>query len=198
LYRWGNPQAYKLGKPEQQQLFMQHSAAWIEKGLPDAGKIIVFNNGLGRPDSLYSTVDIIDPPINKSGAYARESEFTFLPDKPYWQYKAKIANEFFSKNVSGAQRLSNGNTLICSGFNGKFFEIDSSKNKVWVYINPVNLQGTHLQGETIFDNRCFRAVFYEPNYPGFKNKSLNPALPIEKGVEQYPCLLVSPEPKSLK
>lgn len=198
LYRWGNPRAYASGGIIHQQLFKQHSAEWIAKGLPDEGKIIVFNNGLERPDSMYSTVDVIDPPITKNGGYARSEGSAFLPLIPYWQYRAPKASHFFSKNVSGAQRLSNGNTLICSGFNGKFFELDSAKNVVWLYINPVNLQGTHAQGESIMDNRCFRCVFYEPDYSGFKNKSLSPGKPIETGDEQYPCLMVSPEPKSHK
>ncbi len=197
LYRWGNPQSYGAGGTIHQQLFKQHSAEWIATGLPDAGKIIVFNNGLGRPDSLYSTVDIIDPPITQKGGYTIEQK-PFLPQVPYWQYQAPKASDFFSKNVSGAQRLSNGNTLVCSGFNGTFFELDSAKNKVWVYINPVNLQGAQTQGKPILDNRCFRCVFYEPDFPGFRNKKLMPGNPIETGEVNYPCLLVSPEPRSLK
>lgn len=198
LYRWGNPQSYDAGGTIHQQLYKQHSAEWIAKGLPDEGKIIVFNNGLGRPDSMYSSVDIIQPPVTAKGSYTIEPQKAFPPMAPSWQYLAPKPSSFFSKNVSGAQRLSNGNTLVCSGFNGKFFELDAAKNTVWVYINPVNLQGIHNQGETIFDNRTFRCVFYEPNYSGFKNKKLVPGQPIETGDNNYPCLLVSPEPKSLK
>jgi len=198
LYRWGNPQTYRAGSAEDQQFFKQHSATWIENGCPDEGKILVFNNGLGRPGLMYSTVDMIAPPFTKNGAYAFESGNFYSPAHPNWQYQAPNPANFFSKNVSSAQRLSNGNTLICSGFYGKFVEIDSAKNTVWVYINPVNLQGTHQQGETIFDNRCFRAVFYEASYSGFKNKKLSPGQPIEMGDENYPCFLVSPEPQITK
>src|SRR5262249_39710100 len=46
LYRWGNPQAYRAGSKEDQQLFAQHDAHWIRRGLPGAGHVLVFNNGL--------------------------------------------------------------------------------------------------------------------------------------------------------
>src|SRR5207237_3318095 len=59
LYRWGNPQAYRAGKAADQQLFGQHNAHWIPKGLGGAGHVLVFNNGLGRKDGSYSSVDEI-------------------------------------------------------------------------------------------------------------------------------------------
>ena len=47
LYRWGNPQVYHRGDHKDQRLFGQHDAHWIPKGRPNAGKIMVFNNGSG-------------------------------------------------------------------------------------------------------------------------------------------------------
>ena len=47
--------------------------------------------------------------------------------------------EFFSSFISGAQRLSNGNTLICSGANGTIFEVTPEKAIVWKYVNPVKV-----------------------------------------------------------
>jgi hypothetical protein len=38
--------------------------------------------------------------------------------------------------ISGAQRLPNGNTLICSGANGTIFEVTPKKKVVWKYVNP--------------------------------------------------------------
>ncbi len=170
LYRWGNPQTYRAGEQKDKQFFRQHSAVWIDKGLPGEGKIMVFNNGLGRPELFYSSVDVISPPITKNGSYSYEKGKMYAPQQPEWSYQSQNPENFFSKNVSGAQRLSNGNTLICSGANGKFFEIDSTKKTVWLYINPVNQEGPHAQRDTIYDNRCFRAVFYESNYAGFKKQ----------------------------
>jgi hypothetical protein len=39
--------------------------------------------------------------------------------------------------ISGAQRLPNGDTLICSGTSGTVFEVTPDKETVWKYVNPV-------------------------------------------------------------
>jgi hypothetical protein len=43
---------------------------------------------------------------------------------------------FFSHFISSAQRQPNGNTLICEGANGRFFEVTPSGEIVWEYVNP--------------------------------------------------------------
>jgi hypothetical protein len=136
LYRWGNPQAYRAGTAGDQQLFAHHDVHWITRGRPGAGNLLVFNNGLGRPDGRYSSVDEIVPPVDETGRYAREVEAAFGPAKPTWVYTAAQKTRFYSPNISGAQRLPNGNTLICSGEQGRFFEIDPDGRTVWEYVNP--------------------------------------------------------------
>jgi len=49
LYRWGNPEAYGRGTPQEQRLYVPHHAHWIKQGLPHSSKFLVFNNGQGRP-----------------------------------------------------------------------------------------------------------------------------------------------------
>ena len=67
LYRWGNPQAYKMGTKQDQILFQQHDPQWIEQDLPGEGNIIVFNNG---PEREYSTVEEFNvPEQDKKGNY---------------------------------------------------------------------------------------------------------------------------------
>src|SRR5207245_6277174 len=44
LYRWGNPQAYRAGRMEDQRLFAQHDAHWIPRGRLGEGHVMVFNN----------------------------------------------------------------------------------------------------------------------------------------------------------
>jgi len=44
--------------------------------------------------------------------------------------------------MSGAQRLPNGNTLICTGFSGTIFEVTPEKETVWDYINPAKAAST--------------------------------------------------------
>ena len=65
LYRWGNPQTYRVGAAADQQFFGQHDAQWIESGCPGADNILVFNNGLDRPAGKYSSVEEILPPNPK-------------------------------------------------------------------------------------------------------------------------------------
>ncbi|GIS72646.1 MAG: hypothetical protein CM1200mP10_22230 [Candidatus Neomarinimicrobiota bacterium] len=56
---------------------------------------------------------------------------------------------FFRFYISGAHRRGNGNTLICDGPQGHYFEIDSAGSLVWDYVNPVINTGPLYQGEEI-------------------------------------------------
>jgi hypothetical protein len=137
LYRWGNPLAYRAGTSADQKLFSQHNAHWIAKGLPGAGHVLVFNNGGRRPGGDHSSVDELVLPVDEAGRYARKEGAAFGPDRPVWSYTAPNKSDFYSFFISGAQRLPNGNTLICSGAHGTFFEVTPEKEIVWRYKNPV-------------------------------------------------------------
>ncbi|HEV3024025.1 MAG TPA: aryl-sulfate sulfotransferase, partial [Pirellulales bacterium] len=137
LYRWGNPRAYRAGSKEDQKLFAQHNAHWIAKGLPGEGHVLVFNNGGSRPDGSYSSVDEIVLPVDSQGRYAYTPGTAYGPEGPVWSYTAPTKTDFYSFFISGAQRLANGDTLICSGANGTFFEVTPEKEVVWKYVNPV-------------------------------------------------------------
>ena len=136
LYRWGNPRAYGAGDAKDQQIFAQHDAQWVPDGTPGAGHLLVFNNGLGRPDGAYSSVVELAPPMDATGVYARQSGKAFGPDKPSWEYAAEQKRSFFSSHISGTQRLPNGNTLICSGEQGRIFEVTPAGKSAWEYVNP--------------------------------------------------------------
>lgn len=133
LYRWGNPQAYGAGTDADQQLFLQHDAEWIEDGLVGAGNILIFNNGQGRPAGDYSTIEEIETPLNLDGSYALSKGAAYAPTAPVWTYQAASPADFYSPNISGQQRLPNGNTLICEGTSGYFFEITDAGETVWDY-----------------------------------------------------------------
>jgi hypothetical protein len=141
LYRWGNPRAYKSGTVADQRLFNQHNAHWIPKGLPGEGHLILFNNGSRRPDGQYSSVDELILPADKDGKYPREPGSTFGPDRAVWSYTAPNKPEFFASFISGAHRLPNGNTLICSGPQGTVFEVTPEKEVVWKFQNPSPVGG---------------------------------------------------------
>jgi hypothetical protein len=131
LYRWGNPQAYRAGTISDRKLFSQHDASWIKPGLPDAGDILVFNNGANRPGSHYSTVDEITPPVDENGQYFLEPGSAYGPQTQTWIYTASPPTSFYASHLSGAQRLSDGNTLICNGESGKIFEVTPEGATVW-------------------------------------------------------------------
>jgi hypothetical protein len=197
LYRWGNPLAYNKGSKSSQKFFKQHNALWIPKGYKDEGGIMVFNNGLGRSPS-YSSVEIIAPPVNSFGEY--NPLLPYGPSAQKWIYKDSIPTTFYSAVISGASRLFNGNTLVCSGNSGKFFEVNANNKVVWEYISPVS-SGDYLlhDGSSPNGNAVFRCNYYKSDFPGFKDKNLLPGSPIEKNPYSYTCNqsdidLIGPQP----
>ena len=157
LYRWGNPAAYDAGDATDQQLFVQHDAKWIEQGVPGENNILIFNNGQGRIDGNYSSVVEIVPPVADDGRYT-----IGLPLAPTWVYTNAVATNFNATNISGAQRLANGNTLICEGPEGYVFEVTTNGALVWDYTDSGFL---------------FRFERYAPDFAGFARTEL--ALPTE-------------------
>ena len=136
LYRWGNPRAYRAGAVKDQKLFGQHNTHWIPKGLPGEGHLLVFNNGGRRIGGAHSSVDELVLPVGVDGRYEHKAGTAYGPDEPVWSYTAPKRSEFLAPFISGANRLPNGNTLICSGPNGTIFEVTPKKEVVWKYVNP--------------------------------------------------------------
>ncbi len=134
LYRWGNPEAYGAASAARQWLLAQHDALWIPAGSPGAGHILVFNNGRGRPGGEYTSVDELVPPLGEEGTYVRDANGTYGPSEAKWSYSNPT--DFHAGHISGAQRLANGNTLICSGEKGHLFEVTTGGAIVWDYMNP--------------------------------------------------------------
>ena len=135
LYRWGNPLAYRTGQADDRKLFHQHNAHWIPEGLPGAGHLLVFNNGIHRPGVEHSSVEEIVLPVDPDGRYQQAVGKPFGPVGSVWSYSAPKKSDFYSPVVSGAQRLPNGDTLICSGSDGTIFEVTTAGELVWKYVN---------------------------------------------------------------
>jgi len=153
LYRWGNPQAHRSGGPRDQILFGQHDAQWIADGMPGEGRLLLFNNGLDRPGSDYSTVDEIELPLREDGTYTwPRSGCAFLPERASWTYRE---DGFYSSHISGAQRLPNGNTLVCEGSSGHVFEVTPAGVLVWSYINPYSAPGPRGRRNEVFKVRRY-------------------------------------------
>ncbi|MDP6544574.1 MAG: DUF1566 domain-containing protein [Phycisphaerae bacterium] len=170
LYRWGNPQTYNAGTSADQQLFRQHDAQWIGEGLPGEGNISIFNNGLGRSGDDYSSVVEIVTPVNPDGSYISPAGSAYGPEEPVWTYTSEVPTDFYAQNISGAQRLANGNTLICDGPNGDFFEVDADGQTVWQY--------DHTAG-------VFKVRRYGAAYPGFDDTPLDDEVDV---VGTYPIV----------
>ena len=128
------PALRKLG-----QIIGPHHCHMIPKGLPGAGNILVFDNGgragYGPPNPGSATGS-----GNARREYSRVLEFNPVTLELVWEYTAdKVGyrrEKFFSFNVSSAQRLPNGNTLITEGAQGRFFEVTPELEIVWEYVNP--------------------------------------------------------------
>lgn len=138
LYRWGNPITYRRGGTEDRKLFNQHDAHWIAEGLPGAGNVLLFNNGSLNSAHDFSSVGELSLPLQPDGSYALEADKPFGPDDWTWTYQNRA--DLFSPRISGAQRLPNGNTLICSGTQGYLMEVTSEGQRVWLYRNPLRFQ----------------------------------------------------------
>lgn len=187
LYRWGNPYAYGLGNATNQALFKQHHAHWIPKGYANAGMIMVFNNGNGRTGGNYSSVELLQTPVDTlTGAYSRTSGQRFTPFNSYIAYQANPdPYAFYADFISGAYSLKNGHIMVTDGPKGRAFEIDETQNILWEYINPVNGSGPMTQGVKPTLNPVFRYEFVPDDFAGFKGKTLEPGAELELNAKPF-------------
>ncbi|HXJ56480.1 MAG TPA: aryl-sulfate sulfotransferase [Verrucomicrobiae bacterium] len=180
LYRWGNPRAYSRGTKEQQTLFGQHDIRWIEKGLPGAGHLMVFNNNAKGSAGPHSAVLEWVPPTQPDGSYVVPQQGPFGPDQPLWKYESP--GSFHSGFIAGARRLAGGNTLICSGADGRIFEVTKEEKVVWDYWDPYSGQvrqpdgsPPHPVGKNTY--AVFRAAKIPPQHPALAGRDLRPIDP---------------------
>ena len=186
LYRWGNPEAYDKAGPRR--LYGQHDAKFVTAGHPYDGSISVFNNGENRPEGNFSTVDVITPPRDAEGRYLLGADGSYGPEELTWTYEAANPTDLFSRNISGAEVLSNGNVMICEGSTGRFFEVNQTGETLWEYNNPVARTGPLTQGSN-GNVAAFRAERYEPDHPAFDDRILTPGDPIELEPLDYTCVI---------
>jgi hypothetical protein len=80
-----------------------------------------------------------------------------------WDYTDPAPISFFSPFMGGAERLWNGNTMVCESAFGRLFEVTPDGTLVWEYVipdfneypSPLN---SFIKGST---NSCFRAHRYQ-------------------------------------
>ncbi len=139
------------------QIIGVHHTHMIPKGLPGEGNILLFDNGgwagYGAPtrtskdgtksDMRDSSRIIEIDPTTLDVVWMFEGS-SFVPAFP-----AMLANtRFYSQLTSSAQRLPNGNTMICEGCGGRIFEVTAEKEVVWEYYPPF--------GDAVFLYRAYR------------------------------------------
>ncbi|MEM7200790.1 MAG: aryl-sulfate sulfotransferase [Planctomycetota bacterium] len=109
----------------------QHAPYMISGDDPGAGNIMVFDNGAGTGYPM---------PSRTAPGFSRVLEINPASKTIAWQYDASrsgfFSRVFFDDIVCNAQRLRNGNTLICSGVRGRLFEVTPSGAIAWEYMSP--------------------------------------------------------------
>ncbi|KAM5369642.1 hypothetical protein ACJZ2D_008901 [Fusarium nematophilum] len=106
---------WKLG-PEV--LAQQHNATELENG-----NLLIFDNGAFRG--------------GESIPYSRAVEVERATKRIVWEYRdLSQMLYFFTPFMGSAQRLSNGNTLLCESAFGRIFEVCEDGHICWEYINP--------------------------------------------------------------
>lgn len=184
LYRWGNPQNYGRGDADDRQLFFQHNPNWITHG-PNAGRLIVYDNGLNRPfdpdspEPFYSTVPVLNLPVDENGNYTIADEEPFGPVAPFVRFSALETNtQFYSSYTSGAELLPNGNIFITEGVVGRLMEVNPAGEVVWNFRVP-------------FTSYIYRTEKYPLDYPAFAGRDLIPVGPAPNSNSTYDCSLIS-------
>ncbi len=192
LYRWGNPRVYGRGDETDQRLFGQHDVRWVPEGLPGAGNILVFSNNVTGPEGVHSAVLEIEPPTDDVGSYLLSDGDPFGPATPTWSYTAPDPPSFLSPFISGAHRLPDGNTLITSGAQGRFFEVTPDSDIVWEYWSPTSgavrmPDGSLPHPVEAFPYAVFRATKISPDHPALRGRELVP-------LDPQPSPVPPPEP----
>ena len=181
LYRFGNPANYGQGEHPHYakkdwslqeysghlQVGGVHDIQWIGDGLPGAGNLLLFNNGLsvprasgdGDPQSEFME---INPYLGENGVekddYVNPPEAGYTdimpgtndgqgPRAPRRLFSNQIVSMyhttdgFNSFHGSAVERLPNGNTLVQLARPGRMVELTPDGEVVWEYVNPVTWGG---------------------------------------------------------
>jgi hypothetical protein len=125
--------------------------------------------------------------VDVNGDYPITTGQAYGPTAKAWTYESTPANAFFSTVMGSAQMLTDGNILVCQATAGNFFEVDSHKNVLWRYVNPVDVDTIVSQGTTPLNNGVFRCTQYDPSYSAFTGRALTPTGHIEKNAILRHC-----------
>jgi hypothetical protein len=115
---WEGTHAYRGGMAH------SHEPEMIEKALPGAGNILLFDNGLFPRHRDHSGQTFI-------------IELNPVTLEIVWKYETEgYSNQkFFSKTMGSQRRLPNGNTFIAEDNTGRLFQVKPDGEIVWEYVN---------------------------------------------------------------
>lgn len=119
---------------------------------PD-GTLLVFDNGSRYP--IQGKTRVIEVDMNSG--------------EIIWQYMGEPVFSFMSLHIAGAERLVNGNTLICEGESGRVFEVTRDCQICWEWINPLVLP---FKGG-ITSSMLFRAHRYAADSPELRGRTFD-------------------------
>lgn len=135
MYRWGNPQT--VNGTGERVLYNQHDVEWIENN-----RILIFNNGnmFQRPYSSVVEIEYSD-------------ETVLGATDVVWD--CDLGRQYYASYVSGAQRLKNGNTLVCIGPSGTVLEVAPNGDILSEFI----VRATPTQTSELFNIKKFYSGF---------------------------------------
>lgn len=222
-YKQGDPPSIPLNwttaSSGHKQIGGAHDIHWIRPGLPGAGHFLVFNNGqylfeLTNQSYADEIAPYLDSKKTDTGRYVNPPQAGYtvyegpkdagkpkrnLSNQLFWRYGSQSAGAMASHIGGSAQRLPNGNTLICADTEGHFLEVTAgdanhAPEVVWEYVSPVtkDMGALKIMPDAVpMTNSVFRAYRYAPTDPAFQGKSLVsmgtitgnvPATPVDGGL----------------
>jgi hypothetical protein len=216
LYRFGNPANYDQGEHPHyakqnwsleefsghMQMGGNHDIQWIKDGLPGAGNLLLFNNGLSVPRGAgdsdpQAEILELNPYLDGNGvdqgSYVNPPEAGYRTTMPgadvsgggrgtrqfseqiVWMYHT--TDGFSSHHGSAVQRMPNGNTMAQLARVGRLLEITPEGEVVWEYVNPLTNAGIlktviTTEHENVFGG--WSPLRYLADFPGLAGKELSP------------------------
>lgn len=169
LFRYGNPRNYGRGGASDRKLFYQHDCTFQSDGSEGGLNVLVFNNGSQRPGKEFSSVEEWRFPFDSNTGFPKLIGSPLPQPELIWSYEDR--ERFFSPFISGAQRLKNGNTLICEGARGRLLEVTREGEIVWDFYNPLggDVPPREQQGKAP-PHALFRATRIPSDHPGLAGR----------------------------
>jgi len=125
------------------------------------GNILVFDNGFHMRGFNFG--------------YSRVLEIDRCNGKMVWAYTGgggSMLHFLYSATMCSAQRLPNGNTLVCESTTGRLLEVTADGHLVWEYLN--GLPAIAMEPSRAHSCMVYAAYRYGPDYSGLVGEAAGP------------------------